>query len=289
MLKVILFAGSLWLCCLTSGMMNTFQSPLSGSNFRDCGPGYTSYCISREIHHIEAFPPAHAHFNHIRFTPLMQRMGGTCCQEEDRNSSHSSYEKSDKMKEAGISLFSPDLVTNHSNMRNGIKMRLIQLGQYVYAQSDIWISARKIQFFCPAVAAAEVKGLLMQTCLCACTLCTAVHLLSGFSEVHCGQNEVARKLFFCAGVQHLYIWCSFLPMKENTLHSVFLCKFHSCHDWEAAFGSSGDIKAPHWNPKVEDHFGSAAVWTRKPGTHFCVFQEEWNAQRRLDLCPFSAI
>lgn len=61
MLKVILFGGSLWLCCLTSGMMNTFQSPLSGSNFRDREPGYTSYCISREIHHVEAIFLRHMH------------------------------------------------------------------------------------------------------------------------------------------------------------------------------------------------------------------------------------
>lgn len=68
MLRVILFAGSLWRCCSVSGMMNTFQSPLSGSDFRGCGPGYKSYCISREIHHIEAFVQ-HMH-TLITFAPL---------------------------------------------------------------------------------------------------------------------------------------------------------------------------------------------------------------------------
>lgn len=66
-----------WLCCSASGMMNTFQSCLSGSDFRDQsrGPGYQSYCISREIHHAQAFPQ-HMH-TLITFTSRMQMMGMT--------------------------------------------------------------------------------------------------------------------------------------------------------------------------------------------------------------------
>ena len=39
--------------------------------------------------------------------------------------------------ERGWRIFGPNPVTYNSNMRNGMQMRIIQLGQYVYAPADI--------------------------------------------------------------------------------------------------------------------------------------------------------
>ncbi len=96
-----------------------------------------------------SLPPAHAHFNHFCFTSVMQMMGVTTFSVlPRRRQEHLSQQLGEiwKMKKAGISLFSPNPVTYDPNMRNGMKMRTIQLGQNVYAQPDIWESSRKIQF-----------------------------------------------------------------------------------------------------------------------------------------------
>lgn len=96
------------------------------------------------------------------------------------------------MKEAGVSLFGPNLVTNDSNMRNGMNTRAVQLGQYVSARSDIWKSARKILVLLSSCSSSRSRGLAhADECACAyyVQLCAFVKRIS---EDRCDQTEEAE-------------------------------------------------------------------------------------------------
>lgn len=249
MLRVILFAGSLWLCCPASGMMNTFQSPLSGSDFRDCGPGYKSYCISREIHHIGAFPQ-HMH-TLITFAPLHW-----CKWWEERVAK----------KKTGTP---PTAATRNLTHERGWNISVRSKSCYERLKHEKWHEhdtgptrsiclcsiwhlkiSQENTVLLSSCSSSRSRGLLM-------LMSVRVHIMYScafvkrISEDHCDQTEAARKLFFCAGVQHLYFWHSFMPMKKIQLLSISP-HFNSCHGREAseaAFRSSGDVKPPHRNPK----------------------------------------
>lgn len=180
-----------------------------------------------------SFLPVHAHFNHFRFTSRMQMTGVTalCALPRKTQRSCSSCEKSEKWKKAGISLFSPNPVTYESNMRNGTKMRTIQLGQNVYARSDIWESSRK-KLFCVQLQLGSLMHLHMQIWPCMCLLCTAVHLLNGILKTHTAifRLKWPKAVLVCS----ICMSNIFSRLQKKYNYSAFWPQLNSCCGWKAS-------------------------------------------------------
>lgn len=86
-----------------------------------------------------------------------------------------------KMKEASASTFSPNPVTYDSNMRNGTEMRIIQLGQNVYALGPTFENQPGKSNSVSSCSSSDTSvGLLMQIWMCVCISCTAVLLSKVF-------------------------------------------------------------------------------------------------------------
>lgn len=160
-----------------------------------------------------------------------------------------------------LSLFNPNPVMRNSNVRNGRKMRTIQLGQHVYAPSNFWESSRKAESGVQLQQQQRAGSLVhLHTEMWLCMFSCAGFWSEGAASFRMKWTKGAPLLLtgnICTDDHVSWLW-------KKYGYSAFLSQFNSCCGGRKHLKEHLDhdrtLNFPTKNQKNEMRFDLVAVW-----------------------------